>query len=331
MRMPGIQGRRGPAFGGAVGALALAVLVAAAVAVPQLRFQASTTEYTAEFANAAGLSSGDQVHVAGVPAGRVTDVELAGDRVRVEFRLDNAQPLGDTTTAAVKLATVLGTRYLAVQPGGSGELPSGTIPMHRTSVPYSLGDIADTAKQTAEQLDVTALRGMISALQEAAPDGRLLGDALAGVGRATSIVGERNDQFRSLLQGVRTLTTSLLDQRETLVTLLGDAGLVAETVNARRGTIRQLITDLDALTSALDRVLRENEPQFGPLLSDLHSITDTLERNDAQLAEVLTKLGPGSRYLANATGNGPWGDVSGPAGPLPDNLLCLAALLEGCR
>lgn len=323
--------RRGPVSSGVAGALVLALLVAAAVAVPQLRFRADTAEFTAEFANAAGLAAGDQVHVAGVPAGRVVAVELAGDHVDVRFRLDEMQPLGRSSAASVKLATVLGTRYLAVQPRGTGELADATIPRQRTSVPYSLADIADDAHRTTEKLDTTQLRNMISTLQEAAPDGKVLGDALTGIRRAAQIVGERGERFQQLLGGVRTLTSTLAGQRGHLTQLLGDAKLVAGTLTQRRETISTLVREVDTLTAALDVAIRENKSAFSPLLSDLHSITTTLKRNDRALSQTLAKLGPVSRYVTNATGNGPWGDVSGPVGPLPDNLLCVAGLVEGCR
>ncbi|SFB28912.1 phospholipid/cholesterol/gamma-HCH transport system substrate-binding protein [Amycolatopsis marina] len=324
--------RRGPAFDGAVGAAVLVLLLAAAVAIPQLTFRAGTNAYSAELANAAGLTDGDQVYVAGVPAGRVTGVVLAGDRVRVDFRLDRGQSIGESTSAEVKLGTILGTRYLGVRPAGSVMMPQGaTIPLERTSVPYSLNDIgADVVKTTAE-LDVPLLRRMITTLNRSTPDGDLLGRALDGISQATGIVGERNGQFRELLTGVQALTTSLLDQQDTLVALLGDARLVAETLADRRETIRALITDVHTLTTSLDTVVTENEPLIGPLLADVHTVTDTLSRNEAALSETLRLLGPASRYLANATGNGPWGDVSAPAGPLPDNLLCVAGLLGGCR
>ncbi|MGB3171697.1 MAG: virulence factor Mce, partial [Rhodococcus sp. (in: high G+C Gram-positive bacteria)] len=32
----------------------------------------------------------------------------------------------------------------------------------------------------------------------------------------------------------------------------------------------------------------------------------------------------------DATGNGNWVDVSAPAGPLPDNLLCAIGVQQGC-
>jgi len=117
----------------------------------------------------------------------------------------------------------------------------------------------------------------------------------------------------------------------TLVSLLGDAGLVAQMLNQRRQVIRSMITDLAALTAQVSQFLRTNGPAVNQLLTRLHSITALLAQNDQALGATLTQLAPTVRYLANATGNGPWGDVSGPAGPLPDNLLCVAALVKGCR
>ncbi|GAB3502497.1 MCE family protein [Amycolatopsis cihanbeyliensis] len=328
----GIPPRRGPVRDGAIGAVVLLLVVALAIAVPRLSFRAATHAYSAEFGNAAGLTSGDQVYVAGVPAGRVTGVALAGDRVRVDFRLDSGQPLGAGSGAAVKLGTILGTRYLSVRPAGEGALPAGgTIPLERTSVPYSLNDIGTRAADTAQAFDLPALRRMIEALRRHTPDGELLGKALDGVGRASELVRAHGGRFRELLAGVRSLTSTLLDERDTLTRLLGDAELVAELLSSRRETIRSIIAGVHELSTALENLLRENEPLLGPLLADLHTITDTLSRNAEAIGETLRLLGPASRYLADATGNGPWGDVSAPAGPLPDNLLCVAGLLGGCR
>ena len=61
------------------------------------------------------------------------------------------------------------------------------------------------------------------------------------------------------------------------------------------------------------------------------AITAALRRDERAIGETIAKLAPAGKSLANATGNGSWGDVSGPAGPLPDNLLCVAGLVEGCR
>ncbi|MGW1679943.1 MCE family protein [Saccharopolyspora sp. NPDC002376] len=318
---------------GAIGAIVVLLLLTASATVPRVMFLLRTDEYHAEFANAAGLTEGTQVMLAGVPSGRVTDVALAGDRVRVSFRLDSAHSLGSATTAAIKLRTVLGTRYLSVDSTGPGQLsPGQTIPLARTSVPYSLDELQTNAKTTAEGLDLPQLRTMIATLEDVTPqDPKLLGDALDGVATASAIIGERGEQLQELLRSTQTLTTTLVEQQDTLVTLLGDAQLVADTLQQRRMVLRQLITDVDTVVDHLHRLVADNRDVLDPLLNDLHAVTDSLARNDKAIDESLQRLGPTGRYLANATGNGPWTDVSAPLGPVPDNVLCAAGLFKGCR
>src|SRR5262245_2901558 len=75
------------------------------------------TSYTAHFAESAGLREGNEVRVAGVKVGQVTDVALDRDRVRVAFRVKDAW-VGSTSTVAISIKTLLGDKYLAVDPLG---------------------------------------------------------------------------------------------------------------------------------------------------------------------------------------------------------------------
>lgn len=322
---------RNPMVTGALAGVVLFALVVAAVIAPKLAFLARTTDYTAEFANAAGLTAHDQVYVAGVPSGRVTEVSLAGDRVHVKFRLDNDQPLGENSSASIKLLTILGTRYLSVQPAGSGQLDK-VIPLERTSVPYSLDELAGAATGTVEQLDLAALQKMVHTMREVIPeDPALLNNALTGVATASDLIARRDSQFDQLLEATKTVTTDLLGQRDTLVSLVGDATVVAQMLDSRRAVIRQLIADVGALAGQLRTFLADNADVIGPLLNRMHELVNAMAANEKALSDTLTQLAPTSRYLANATGNGPWADVVGPAGPLPDNLLCVSGLIVGCR
>src|SRR5690606_34681262 len=45
------------------------------------------TTYYAEFSDASGIHKGNIVQVGGIRVGRVTDVTLAGDRVKVKFEI----------------------------------------------------------------------------------------------------------------------------------------------------------------------------------------------------------------------------------------------------
>ncbi|RZS31225.1 phospholipid/cholesterol/gamma-HCH transport system substrate-binding protein [Herbihabitans rhizosphaerae] len=314
------------------GLLVGTLLVAGSLVVPQAFFYARTTDYAAELANAAGLQVDDQVHIAGVPAGRVTELGLAGDRVLVRFRLNRDQPLGEATRAAVKIQTILGKRYLSVEPAGGGRLDGDRpIPLARTSVPYSLQDLAGSAEKTTAELDLERLRTLVRTLRAEAPDPRLTGEALRGVTAVSEVFTKHSKQFGEVLAGAQKVTDTLLSQQGTLVTLLGDANIVASTLAEHRGVIRALINDVNAMSRQLIDFLRVNKPVIDPLVRRFDVITASLVANEQALSRTLNVLAPGARYLANATGNGPWLDVTAPAGPIPDNALCAVGLVKGCR
>jgi phospholipid/cholesterol/gamma-HCH transport system substrate-binding protein len=66
------------------------------------------TIYTAEFADASGIHRGNMVQVAGMRVGRVEKVSLEGDKVIVEFEVDNGVEFGEESRASVEVLNLLG-------------------------------------------------------------------------------------------------------------------------------------------------------------------------------------------------------------------------------
>src|SRR5687768_16179883 len=96
---------------GAVGLTLILLLLAAAFNTDKLPLIGGGTVYKAAFTEAAGLRPHDEVRVAGVKVGKVTDVELDGDKVLVHFRVKNAD-FGQTSRADIRIKTVLGRKFL---------------------------------------------------------------------------------------------------------------------------------------------------------------------------------------------------------------------------
>lgn len=314
-----------------IGTLVVAVVVASSLLLPQAVFYARTTHYSAEFANAAGLQTGDPVYIAGVPSGRVSTIELAGTHALVGFRMESGRSLGEQTTAGIKIQTVLGKRYLDLVPRGGGELdPDTPIPLARTSVPFSLDDLSRSAAKATEEIDLDALRGLLDTLERDAPDPQLAGAALQGVARASKVFVKHDQAFTRLIDGAERVTRGLLAQKDTLVSLLGDADLIAATLSKRSAAIGRLISDIATLSRQLESFLDTNRPRIDSLLTRLTTITKTLERTQQDFNATLTQFAPASRYISNTFGHGPWGDVVGPAAIVPDNVLCLTGVVRGC-
>lgn len=76
--------------------------------------------YTAQFLQAAALQVGNPITIAGIPVGEVTSMELAGDHVEAGLKVRDDIPLGTQSRASIKITTILGSRYLSLQPAGKG-------------------------------------------------------------------------------------------------------------------------------------------------------------------------------------------------------------------
>src|SRR3954454_20096978 len=113
---------RNPVVIGAVSLAVIAAFVMAAFKAEDLPLIGGGDTYYAAFSESGGLKVNDEVRIAGVRVGKVESVALEGDHVRVTFRVDTSSQFGVDTQAAIKVKTLLGAMYLALEPAGDGQL-----------------------------------------------------------------------------------------------------------------------------------------------------------------------------------------------------------------
>lgn len=86
---------------------------------------------TADFSETGGLVTGDSVVIGGVKIGSVTDVTLNPEtyQATVHMSIEPFIKLPDDTAAAISSTSLLGGKYLALEPGGSEEMlpPGGRV------------------------------------------------------------------------------------------------------------------------------------------------------------------------------------------------------------
>lgn len=305
-----------------LGLVAIALLGVLGVGVVLLSVaNFGTTTYTAVLEHTGGLRSGEDVEVHGVPKGQVTGIELEKDHVVVTFVVDSDIELGSTTEATVKVATLLGTHYLEVDPSGPGTLADGRIPLARTSVPYNLQDVLESGAGALEELDpdllaraLTQMAGTLGASKDQ------LRPALEGVARLSDVIATRSDQTGELLSAARSVTDQLAASSDDIVGLMKQTNLVVTEVTARRQAIHQLLVETTDLARSLEAIVNSTKGKLQPALRDLNDVIVFLNQQDDQLQHVLDVMAPAVRYVANATGNGPWVDlfVKPPAVPADD-------------
>lgn len=282
-------------------------------------------EYTAAFTQAAGIAAENEVRVAGVRVGSVTGVKLdiPGKRVLVTFEVKDVD-LGDQTKAAIKLKTLLGTKYLELTPEGSGELEEGSvIPVERTTVPFQIYEAFNELSETIDEVDTEQLAKALDVLSDTFRDTKgNARSALTGLSALSRTIASRDEELRQLLATTKTVTAALASRDGELTRLIADADLVMEVVLQRRQAISALLDDTTRLSRALTDLVRDNRAVVDPLLHNLHNVVEVLKANLSSLDKSVAALGPFSRYATNAVGNGTWLDVYSENLVVSDEILC---------
>lgn len=78
----------------------------------------------ANFSGIGGLKTGDDVQISGVKVGSIAAVDLDPEtyQARVTMSLDSSIQIPDDTVALISSESLLGGRYLALEPGGSEDI-----------------------------------------------------------------------------------------------------------------------------------------------------------------------------------------------------------------
>jgi phospholipid/cholesterol/gamma-HCH transport system substrate-binding protein len=299
-----------PATVGIVGLVVGVLVLLAAFRIDDLPLIGGGDTYQAAFRDASGLAPGNEVRVAGVKVGKVTGVDLArqgnAPYVRVTFRVRGVR-LGDRTGATIRLKTVLGQKFLALTPAGTGRLHD--IPLDRTASPFDVLDAVQGLAGTLDQIDTQQLAQAFTALSDAFRDTPASVKAsLTGLSRLSQTIASRDGQIRELLKHARVVTAVLAERDQDFRKLIDTATQLLTEVRNRKDAIHQLLVTTTQLADQISGLVRDNRATLAPTLQRLRAVVAVLQRNKTKLEDTLTSLAPFVTAFANVVGNGRWFD-----------------------
>ncbi|MEO3929756.1 MCE family protein [Micromonosporaceae bacterium B7E4] len=301
----------------AVGAVGLVVLTGLLLTAFRLDDLSSLGDpaYAAAFRDASGLAEGNEVRVAGVRVGEVTEVDLArngtGPYVRVRFRIDDDElRLGRDTGATIRIKTVLGQKYLALAPAGPGRLAEDAeIPLSRTASPFDVMQAVTGLAGTLDEIDTAQLATAFTTLAETFADTPgSVRSSLDGLSRLSRTVASRDAELRELLERARSVTDVLANRDEEFRRLVADGTLLLDEVHRRRDAIHELLVGTRDLSTQLSGLVADNRATLEPTLRQLRGVVATLQRNRDDLERTLQTMGPFLDAFTNVLGNGRWFD-----------------------
>ncbi|MDP9091677.1 MAG: MCE family protein [Actinomycetota bacterium] len=300
---------RNPTTIGAIGLVFLLVILYAAFNASKLPIIGGGTTYTAMFTEDAGLGPNDDVRISGVKVGTVSSTGLSNGQVVVKFRVKNGF-VGDRSTVAISLKTLLGAKYLAIDSlGNNKQDPHSPIPTQRTSSPFDIYPVFSQLTTTVDSIDNNRLAQAFKALSDDfAKTQPSVSPVLTGLSRLSTTIASRNDQLQTLLRSANAVTGTLAQRDSQLQQLLADGSALLDELNLRRDAIHSLLINTSALSVQLQGLVSDNQKTIGPMLENLRQVLALLQTNQDSLDRGLQLLAPFYRVFANALGNGRWFD-----------------------
>ena len=309
---------------------AVAILLIASLTVLGLALQGGflTPRYTvhAVFADAAGIETGDRVTVAGLTAGRVDGVRIQGGHVVIDLGVNNGVELTRDTAAQVHIETILGRRSVDLVDGSEREpLANGDyIPLTRTQTPVDITNLNDISVRLLNRSDAGALNSLMQEVTDiTAGKATEVRTIITGLRKITTAVDERRAELGQLLEALRTVSTTLGDRDQTLVSLIDNLNVVLNNLAQRQQALATLLQTTDSASHETANLVSRNRTVLDSTLSYLHTDLAVLARHQLDLAasvSYLEKAVKGYSSVGYSAGNFPntWANIFvqslGPAG-----------------
>jgi phospholipid/cholesterol/gamma-HCH transport system substrate-binding protein len=285
----------------------LAILVIAVGLQPErLVAYATSLQYKALFAEAGGIMVGNDVTLAGMKVGSVTDISLDDGDALIAFTIDGKYRLGSETSAHIKTGTLLGERVLTLDSAGDGTLNrTEVIPVSRTSSPYSLSDAVgelttNTGGTDTQQLN-QSLDTLSSTLDQIAPR---LGPTFDGLSRLSQALNGRDGKLGELLKTASDVTGILSERSQQVNSLILNANDLLAVLVERRQAIVDLLANTSAVSKQLVGLVADNEKELAPTLEKLNKVNEVLVRNRDNLAKAIPGAAKYQTTLGEAVSSG---------------------------
>ncbi len=235
-------------------------------------------EVTASFPDAAGLTQGAAVAVAGVQVGTISKLSLVDGRAVAELSLDPSAAVRKDALVRVRSRSVLGEKYIELAPG-TGDAP--------------LAEDGDALAVQGRSYDIDGLVQALGPLVEAV-DPAVAGEVLERLGAA---LREDPDRFARMLEsGDRILENTAAASQDLPAAVEEARATLAETRSAaaearvamRRATA--VMDRADGVVARVDEAAPELIDDVSAAAADIRELLERLDASSGDIERILSNL-----------------------------------------
>lgn len=272
-----------------------------AFAVGQLHLFSGGYEISAVFPDTGGVTTGQDIRVAGVRSGRVTGIhpDFGHGHVVITMQVDSGIHLGRDTRADVELSTLLGGRFVKLSgPVGHPyleELPRSrrTIPLDRTGVPYTVTDALQNTTRITNGIDYSQVGKLLDETGKIrTPTQDQLRQMLANFNQLAGVLNDDSPYIKQLIADSKQITGTLAAKDDQLARIIDASQTLLGALVKRRDELRATLGQGSELVRTLSGTIDRHKAELDGLLANLHLLTTRLAPNVDALNTDFVLLGP---------------------------------------
>jgi phospholipid/cholesterol/gamma-HCH transport system substrate-binding protein len=238
---------------------------------------------TVDFDTAAGLEPKSDVKMAGVPIGKVEEIQLVGNRARLILRIRKEIRIPIDSVATIQTQGLLGEKYVEILPGkdaqrnlpAGGQIANTQNPTNLDELVRKLGGIGDDVKKFTETLSETF--GTEEGKQALAD---ILRDVQATTATLRTVVQGNEQRFDRILANVDRLSEDLSDMSST------NKEDVRVTIANLRAFSHTLKTEMPALVAKLEK-MSEGMGGLDNTLASAGKVMAKIDRGEGTLGKLV--------------------------------------------
>ncbi len=269
------------------------------------------SEYRAEFVDATGVVEGDDVRIAGVKVGNVTDVSIEDrNRAIVSFTVDESAPLTQATNVAIRYRNLVGQRYLSLtQPiGEAAPLEEGaTIPAARTTPALDLTVLFNGFKPLFQALSPTDINKLsYEIVQVFQGEGGTMESLLSHTASVTQTLADRDQVIDSLIDNLNEVLDHVADRDQQLSELIVTFKDFVTGLNSDREAILSTLDGISTLSVETAGLVKEMRSPFVEDIRQLRRLASNLDQGKEEIDRAVQVLPVKLNKIGNTATYGSW-------------------------
>ncbi len=271
---------------------ALGIVVSLVAAGCSVLGGGDTYDVVAYFPRAVSVYESGAVQVLGLPAGKITDVEVVGDLVKVTMAIDDDVPVPMDVKAAIVPQSLIGERRVQLFPPfqeGDQTISDGyEIAAEDTIIPVEPDEALAALNEFLENLDPDGLGRLIDNAATALDgQGENLGAALDELSELVGNIEENDDDIIAIAERFDDFTATLLTREGQLAQALDDFAVVADVLADERDDIELLVSGLADLSGDGLDLVSEHAVRLRTDVEILTRLTRSIDANLDGLQDTL--------------------------------------------